>query len=375
MPAARLPVLWICGPPGAGKTTAGWQIFTGLRGAGIASAYADIDQLGMCYPPPPSDPGRHRMKAANLDALVASYAAAGARCMVVSGVVDPAGGADRALLPRAALTICHLRADPAELRRRLAGRDGDHGATEDDEGDAPVRAGEYCVDTTGLAADEVVRQILSRASGWRDRWPAAGPVPAAASGPAQAGGTVLLLTGATGAGKSAVGFEVYLRQLRAGRHAAYVDVDQVGFCSAGPQDPAGVHGMRARNLAALWCAFRSAGADLLIAVGPVDDAPSVSAYESALAGADVTTCRLHASDAALARRITLRGAGHGWAQPGDPLLGLPPAQLRAAARDAAAAARRLDRADVGAVRVDTSLLTIDAAADEVLARAVVAGFS
>jgi uncharacterized protein YhfF len=29
----------------------------------------DIDQLGMCYPEPASDPGRHRMKARNLGAV------------------------------------------------------------------------------------------------------------------------------------------------------------------------------------------------------------------------------------------------------------------------------------------------------------------
>jgi len=171
--------------------------------------------------------------------------------MVVSGVVDPFGGVDRALIPRATLTVCHLFASPAEQRARLDGRDGGNGAAEDGGGDAPVRPGEHCVDTTGVPPDEVVRLILSQLSGWPDPQGAPNPGPPADAGPVPAGGAVLLLTGATGVGKSAVGFEVYLRQLRAGRHAAYVDVDQVGFCFPGPRDAASVHRLRARNVAAL----------------------------------------------------------------------------------------------------------------------------
>ena len=87
----------MCGPPGVGKTTVGWQIYTQLNQAG----YADIDQLGMCYPESGSDPGRHRMKTQNLSALVANYRAAGARCVVVSGVIDPAFAVQAGLIPGA----------------------------------------------------------------------------------------------------------------------------------------------------------------------------------------------------------------------------------------------------------------------------------
>ena len=75
-----IPVLWLCGPPGVGKSTIGCEIFTQLSQAGVEAGYVDIDQLGMCYPVPVSDPGRHRMKARNLDAVVTNYRAAGARC-------------------------------------------------------------------------------------------------------------------------------------------------------------------------------------------------------------------------------------------------------------------------------------------------------
>ena len=45
-----IPVLWLCGPPGIGKSTVGWEIFTQLTQAGIEAGYVDIDQLGICIP-------------------------------------------------------------------------------------------------------------------------------------------------------------------------------------------------------------------------------------------------------------------------------------------------------------------------------------
>jgi hypothetical protein len=62
----RLPVLWLYGPAGVGKTTAAWELFTELSRDGIPTGYVDIDQLGMCYaaptpdewaPEPATDPG------------------------------------------------------------------------------------------------------------------------------------------------------------------------------------------------------------------------------------------------------------------------------------------------------------------------------
>jgi adenylylsulfate kinase-like enzyme len=64
-----IPVLWVCGPPGVGKTAVGWEIFSQLTQAGIEAGYADADQLGMCYPEPASDPGRYRIQARNLAAV------------------------------------------------------------------------------------------------------------------------------------------------------------------------------------------------------------------------------------------------------------------------------------------------------------------
>ncbi|MDW6060029.1 hypothetical protein SAZ11_20960 [Streptomyces sp. FXJ1.4098] len=115
MSGEPIPVLWLCGPPGVGKTEVGWEIYTELGRAGVAAGYVDVDQLGICYPEPASDPGRHLMQARNVGAVVAGYRAAGARCVVVSGVVDTARGVHADRIPGAALTVCRLRVGQDEL--------------------------------------------------------------------------------------------------------------------------------------------------------------------------------------------------------------------------------------------------------------------
>jgi molybdopterin-guanine dinucleotide biosynthesis protein len=60
-----VPVLWITGPAGVGKSTVSWQLFTELAASGMRAAFADADQLCMCYPAPPDDPGRDLIRARN----------------------------------------------------------------------------------------------------------------------------------------------------------------------------------------------------------------------------------------------------------------------------------------------------------------------
>lgn len=397
MTCAPIPVLWLCGPPGVGKTAVGWEIFTQLARAGIEVGYADIDQLGICYPEPPADPGRHRLKTRNLGAVLAEFGAAGARCAVVSGVVDSERGVPADLVPQAALTLCRLRASRDELARRFTGRGGDAAALGDalrDAGDMDASGvADVCVDTSGLPVTEVARLVRKRSGGWpvlrhgapgELLQPPAVPQPAEVSGagapggPAgtragtagpPAGGQVLFLCGAAGVGKSAVGFEIYLRDLRAGRPAAYVDVDQLGFVHPAPAGDPGNHRVKARNLSALWRAYRAAGAHRLVMVGSAGDGTAVQAYAGALPTASVTVCRLHAGHAELTRRILLRGQGESWHQPGDPLLGQPAPALRRAADEAVAGADALERAGLGALRVDTDARTVGEAAGDVIARA------
>lgn len=369
-----IPVLWLCGPPGIGKSTVGWEIFTQLTQAGIEAGYVDIDQLGICYPEPASDPGRHRMKARNLGAVVANYRAAGARCVIVSGVVDPGRGVPADLIPRAAVTVCRLRAGRDELRQRFLGRGGQAGLLEEVLSQAGAMdasdVADVCVDTSGLAAAEAARLVRERITGWPML---SGPVRSDQAGPhdswaTAADGPVLVLCGATGVGKSTAGFEVYRRTLRAGSAAAYVDLDQVGFCRPVPAGDTGGHRVKARNLAAMWHAYRAAGAQCLIASGPVESEAAAQAYAGALPRAAITLCRLHAGADELTRRIMLRGHGGSWPQPGDPLAGQPAAYLLRVAARAIAEAEALEHALSGALRVDTDGLTVEETADLIAAR-------
>ena len=127
--------------------------------------------------------------------------------------------------------------------------------------------------------------------------------------------------------------------------------------------------MKARNLAAVWQTCRAAGAQCLVAAGPVDNDVVARAYAAALPRADMTLCRLHAGADELARRIMLRGQGGGsWPQPGDPLAGRPITYLLQAAASAAADAEALEDAVTGALRIDTGRLSVAEAADAITAR-------
>jgi adenylylsulfate kinase-like enzyme len=365
----RLSVLWLCGPPGAGKSAVGWALYNGLARSATRAGFVDIDQLGMCIPAQPDDPERFRLKERNVSAVAANFRAAGCGALVVSGDLGLSTAISSVTVPGASLAIARLRASPAELRRRLTARgapDLAAGALREAEELDRSSLADVCVDTDGLTISEVARLMRERCDGWPPERAASAWADQAAPAPppvAGAEGEVLLVCGAAGVGKSAVGFEVYLRQLRAGRAAAYLDVGQVGFMSAAPASDPGGHRLRARNLADLWRAYHEAGARRLVLSGTVSDARAAAVYAAALPAAEVTVCRLHAGPAALARRISRRGQGLSWPEPGDPLIGQPQARLRLAAERAAADAKALDHSGLGDLRIDTDGLAVGEVAD------------
>jgi predicted ABC-type ATPase len=375
-----VPVLWITGPPGVGKSTVSWQLFTELASSGTRAAFADADQLCICYPAPPDDPGRDRIRMRNASAVVGNYRAAGARCVIVNGVVDPAFGVQRDLIEQAAVMVCRLRADRGEVVRRLAGRDHRGGGTlgavrqalaDCDRMDAGGFA-DVCVDTTGVPAAEAARLVRDSCRDWPGFREVIGEPPGAAPAGAVSpagvtadspAGQVLLLCGPAGVGKSTIGFQLYLRSLRDGLTAGYIDLDQIGFLAPPADGDPANHRLKAANLAAIWRTYHSAGARHLVTTGPIEDQAGLQTYIAALPSATVTACRLHAGPAELTRRIMTRGEGGSWPQPGDPLRGQPASHLSRVAEQAAADAQALDSTYLGVIRIDTDGHTAGEAAD------------
>jgi adenylylsulfate kinase-like enzyme len=357
-----IPVLWLCGPPGVGKSTLAWRLSTRLRAAGIGAAYADVDQISMCFPEQAADPGRHLLKAHNVASLVANFAAHGATCVVISGIVDPAR---RPTVPGVALTLCRLRADRDELVRRFVGRSGEEEAvpsvlTDADDMEASAVT-DLCVDTTGLTVSEALARVSAATTDW---YTATGvPPPAPAFTPAD--GQILWVGGVPGVGMSMVGYDIYQRTLRSGHTMGYLDLRQVGFGARDRVD----HQLRAANAAAAWRAYRDLGADGLVITGEIDVDSADTHYRQALPAATLTVCRLHADRPDLAARILPRGEQTSWTQPGDPLLGRSTEHLRQVVERSTAHSEALDRADIG-VRVDSSGLGIAETADAVLATGV-----
>jgi hypothetical protein len=226
---------------------------------------------------------RSELKARNVASLSTNFAAAGARCLIVSGVVDSERGPEIDELGASPVIVGRLRVDPGEqrarLRRRKVSTAQHDAAVEDAASQDRSSYAPWCVDTTGLSIDEAAGRVMAEVGDWPpDGVERRGSSPSGSRASGRAEGELLWVSGTTGVGKSTVGFGVYLELLRSGATAAYVDVDQIGFCSTAPRD----HVLRAGNLAALGDNFHAAGARLAVAVGPVSTSADARLYEQAL---------------------------------------------------------------------------------------------
>lgn len=120
----------------------------------------------------------------------------------------------------------------------------------------------------------------------------------------------LVLSGAPGVGKTTVGWRVWDRCIDLGQAPAFADLDLLGAAWPAPADDPYNARMKATNLAAVWANYQRAGSRRLIVAGVVESADERRLLEDATGG-PVVICRLDASDAELALRITRRGREEG----------------------------------------------------------------
>lgn len=116
-----MPLLLVCGAPGAGKSSVAWEIYLSLVRARKPLAHLDLDPVGYG---PPGWFGTFEMKMRNLAALWQSYVEVGAAALVVSGASAARPEIDACIeaIPDAAPTICHLTVSEPVPRDRLLRR-------------------------------------------------------------------------------------------------------------------------------------------------------------------------------------------------------------------------------------------------------------
>jgi adenylylsulfate kinase len=118
--------LVVTGTVGVGKTTVAEQVAGLLAEAGEPHAWIDLDALSAAWPRPSDDPFNNRLTAHNLGRVATNMAAAGARSLVLAGVVQTRDVLD--LYEHAigvAITVVRLKSPPEVVEARLRRRYGD----------------------------------------------------------------------------------------------------------------------------------------------------------------------------------------------------------------------------------------------------------
>jgi len=385
MTSATLHVLWVCGAPAVGKSTAAWQLWQDLVEEDVPSAYVDIDQLGMLYPAPEGDEDRHQVKVAALEAVIANYCTFGANVLVVSGVIDPARGADFAQAAEgvATFSFCHLTVGEHVIKRRLHERGWPVEAVEASV--AEMQALEQAdfvhatIDTTGLVPTETAH-ALRRLLGPLE--PMDGPgSPSAQTAVVQTlphglgngdsvgmPGDVTVVCGPRAVGKSTVSWAMYLGQVAAGARTGYVDLQQVSFMHPYRLDDSDAMTLAAANLAAIGTVFARHGAQALIANGNLEGPDAVRAIRSASAPTHVRIVRLTADESTYHHRVARRRAGDNPARLiGDDLAGAPDTEQNPVVAQALRAQQALMHHHFEDFVVDTSRRDVETLAERITA--------
>ena len=322
-----MPWLWLYGPPGVGKSTTGFEVFSQLCARGERLAFVELDQIGMCMPAPVAE--RSAAKADNLLGMLDNFAAAGAHGVVVSGDLvetmrDPLTRA------HARPVLCRLHADDAVTVERLTIRRSLHYAMASSEyASYDVPTGDIEITSHPLGAEEVAAEIVRRLGEWPppptasdERPPLAPPVIDDCS--------AVLITGPRAVGTSAAAWQVFMGSVAPGHRTAYLDLEQLGFLSAALQEAS--LATKLANVATCWAGFRNQGAERLVLCGHVGGHQLDAARELL---PSLRVAALTAAPQTLLERAGRRSRLKDIWLPGDDLFGRGDAYVREIARQAA----------------------------------------
>ncbi|MEP6814060.1 MAG: AAA family ATPase [Marmoricola sp.] len=361
-----MPVLWICGAPGAGKSVTAWSWFGKVARDGATVAYLDIDQLGMLYPESDDDPERYCLKTEALNALIPNYIACGAQALIVSGIVDPKSPPDLAgRYPDARLTFCLLDTEETTLRERILERGWDPEDADEAVAEAAAlgkaKFVDVSIDTTGASVGAVAERVRPLLSNLEPSVPdAARPLTLSA---AEAG--LVVLTGARAVGTSTIGFGLARSQWNSGVTTGFADLDQLAFLRTGDADDHSETALGMANVAALHELFASHGAARLIVSAHLPGTSEHELVRTAAPSRMVTIVGLRADAETIAGHVRERTAGSDARLAGDDLASASATRQAEVIQQARSQQEKLDaRADED-VLIDVSGRPIDRVVREI----------
>ena len=165
MASSPVHLLLLTGPPGVGKSVVATAVSDRLSRAGVVHAVVDLDELDRRH-----QPGSADLHFANLECAWRNFAGAGITRLVVAWTLDSRRDLERLAdaVPRAAITVCRLRASAATLLERIGRRETpylrpqlerlakEHGPRMDEEGGEDL-----LVETEGRSVEEIAEQVVA----------------------------------------------------------------------------------------------------------------------------------------------------------------------------------------------------------------------
>jgi len=167
-----VPVLFVTGPIGVGKTAVLREADTVLVEAEASHATVELEDIGRCWTQA-TESSRVSFVYQNLAALWSNFAAVGASRLLLSGLVERRADVEHVSLavPDALVTVVRLHAPLAVIEQRIRLRepgppdgelDGARWWTRHFEGEQPE---DYVVETDERPVRDIAREVL-RLAGW-----------------------------------------------------------------------------------------------------------------------------------------------------------------------------------------------------------------